>query len=181
MDSLSLPVILLPQLGIFAMCNLYSITINQAASMALFRAMNRYTGNLPPMSPEDVRYEPSDGNECFPDRREPRNRKKLRLDYGEETLDEQKAKRVAGRYHRRAGDPMALSGQRHGRQFQRFDDGGRQPEQEQRGVGSKIFDLPSQAHMKGLHLRLTAVTAGCSEGEHPPFPSVYAHGQYERK
>ena len=32
------------------MCNLYSITTNQAAIIALFRVMNRYLGNLPPMS-----------------------------------------------------------------------------------------------------------------------------------
>jgi putative SOS response-associated peptidase YedK len=32
------------------MCNLYSITTNQAAIIALFRVMNRYVGNLPPMS-----------------------------------------------------------------------------------------------------------------------------------
>jgi putative SOS response-associated peptidase YedK len=31
------------------MCNLYSITTNQAAIIALFRVMNRYAGNLPPM------------------------------------------------------------------------------------------------------------------------------------
>jgi putative SOS response-associated peptidase YedK len=31
------------------MCNLYSITTNQAAIAALFRRMNRYIGNLPPM------------------------------------------------------------------------------------------------------------------------------------
>jgi len=31
------------------MCNLYSITTNQAAMSALFRAINRYVGNLPPM------------------------------------------------------------------------------------------------------------------------------------
>jgi len=30
-------------------CNLYSITTNQAAIIALFRVMNRYVGNLPPM------------------------------------------------------------------------------------------------------------------------------------
>jgi hypothetical protein len=30
------------------MCNLYSITTNQAAIIALFRAINRYVGNLPP-------------------------------------------------------------------------------------------------------------------------------------
>jgi hypothetical protein len=29
------------------MCNLYSITMNQAAIAALFRVMNRYVGNLP--------------------------------------------------------------------------------------------------------------------------------------
>ncbi|MCK1617425.1 SOS response-associated peptidase family protein [Bradyrhizobium sp. 159] len=31
------------------MCNLYSITTNQAAIMALFRVVNRYIGNLPAM------------------------------------------------------------------------------------------------------------------------------------
>jgi hypothetical protein len=31
------------------MCNLYSITTNQAAIAALFRVMNRYVGNLPPL------------------------------------------------------------------------------------------------------------------------------------
>jgi putative SOS response-associated peptidase YedK len=31
------------------MCNLYSITTNQAAIIALFRVMNRCVGNLPPM------------------------------------------------------------------------------------------------------------------------------------
>ena len=31
------------------MCNLYSITTNQAAIIALFRVMDRYVGNLPPM------------------------------------------------------------------------------------------------------------------------------------
>jgi hypothetical protein len=31
------------------MCNLYSITTNQAAIIALFRVMNRYVGNLPPI------------------------------------------------------------------------------------------------------------------------------------
>jgi hypothetical protein len=31
------------------MCNLYSITTNQAAIAALFRIMNRYVGNLAPM------------------------------------------------------------------------------------------------------------------------------------
>jgi hypothetical protein len=31
------------------MCNLYSITTNQGAIAALFRVMNRYVGNQPPM------------------------------------------------------------------------------------------------------------------------------------
>jgi len=31
------------------MCNLYSITTNQAAIIALFRVMNQHVGNLPPM------------------------------------------------------------------------------------------------------------------------------------
>src|SRR5438309_2282590 len=31
------------------MCNLYSVTTNQAAIAALFRVMNRYVGNLPAM------------------------------------------------------------------------------------------------------------------------------------
>ena len=31
------------------MCNLYSITTNQAAIIALFRIVNRYVGNLAPM------------------------------------------------------------------------------------------------------------------------------------
>jgi putative SOS response-associated peptidase YedK len=31
------------------MCNLYSITTNQAAIIALFRVINRYVGNLPLM------------------------------------------------------------------------------------------------------------------------------------
>src|ERR1700758_2629976 len=31
------------------MCNLYSITTNQAAIIALFRVVNRYVGNLPLM------------------------------------------------------------------------------------------------------------------------------------
>ena len=31
------------------MCNLYSITANQAAIIALFRVINRYVGNLAPM------------------------------------------------------------------------------------------------------------------------------------
>jgi hypothetical protein len=32
------------------MCNLYSITTNQAAIAALFRVVNRYVGNLAPMA-----------------------------------------------------------------------------------------------------------------------------------
>ena len=32
------------------MCNLYSITTNQEAIRALFRVINRYVGNLPPMT-----------------------------------------------------------------------------------------------------------------------------------
>ena len=32
-----------------AICNLYSITTNQAAIIALVRVINRYVGNLPPM------------------------------------------------------------------------------------------------------------------------------------
>jgi hypothetical protein len=31
------------------MCNLSSITTNQAAIIARFRVVNRYVGNLPPM------------------------------------------------------------------------------------------------------------------------------------
>ena len=31
------------------MCNLYSITTSQAAIIGLFRIINRYVGNLPPM------------------------------------------------------------------------------------------------------------------------------------
>ena len=34
------------------MCNLYSITTNQAAIIALFRVVNRYVGNLAPMPGE---------------------------------------------------------------------------------------------------------------------------------
>jgi hypothetical protein len=32
-----------------SVCNLYSITTNQAAIIAPFRVMNRYVGDLPPM------------------------------------------------------------------------------------------------------------------------------------
>jgi hypothetical protein len=31
------------------MCNLYSITTNQAAIIALFRVIHRYVSNVPPM------------------------------------------------------------------------------------------------------------------------------------
>jgi hypothetical protein len=33
----------------YTMCNLYGITTDQAAIIALFRVVNRYVGNLPPM------------------------------------------------------------------------------------------------------------------------------------
>jgi hypothetical protein len=36
-------------LQVWSMCNLFSITTNQAAIIALFRVINRYVGNLPPM------------------------------------------------------------------------------------------------------------------------------------
>jgi putative SOS response-associated peptidase YedK len=39
----------LKNVGVDRVCNLYSITTNQAAIIALFRVMNRYVGNLPPM------------------------------------------------------------------------------------------------------------------------------------
>jgi hypothetical protein len=39
------------------MCNLYPITTNQEAIRALFRVMNRYVANLPP-----VRRDNQDGN-----------------------------------------------------------------------------------------------------------------------
>jgi putative SOS response-associated peptidase YedK len=34
---------------VFSVCNLYIITTNQAAILALFRVVNRYIGNLQPM------------------------------------------------------------------------------------------------------------------------------------
>jgi len=40
---------LLRKRRLLTMCNLYSITTNQAAIIALFRVVNRYVGNLPPM------------------------------------------------------------------------------------------------------------------------------------
>jgi hypothetical protein len=36
------------------MCNLYSITTNQAAIIALFRVMNRYVGNLVEFSASQI-------------------------------------------------------------------------------------------------------------------------------
>src|SRR5580698_4489284 len=36
-------------LQVRAVCNLYSITTNQEAIIRLFRVVNRYVGNLPPM------------------------------------------------------------------------------------------------------------------------------------
>ena len=38
-----------PDDGAQTLCNLYSITTNQAAIIALFRVVNRYVGNLAPM------------------------------------------------------------------------------------------------------------------------------------
>jgi hypothetical protein len=38
------------------MCNLYSITTNQAAIIALFRVINQYVGNLPPMPGVSLDY-----------------------------------------------------------------------------------------------------------------------------
>jgi hypothetical protein len=40
--------VVIPTLIGWGMCNLYSITTNQAAIVALFRVVNRYVGNLPP-------------------------------------------------------------------------------------------------------------------------------------
>jgi hypothetical protein len=39
----------IPTLQVRAVCNLYSITTNQEAIIRLFRVINRYVGNLPPM------------------------------------------------------------------------------------------------------------------------------------
>ena len=39
----------IPTLWVRAVCNLYSITTNQEAIIRLFRVINRYVGNLPPM------------------------------------------------------------------------------------------------------------------------------------
>jgi hypothetical protein len=39
----------LATLWVRPVCNLYSITTNQAAMIALFRVVNRYVGNLAPM------------------------------------------------------------------------------------------------------------------------------------
>jgi hypothetical protein len=47
------------------MCNLYSITTNQAAIIALFRVINRYVGNLAPMPGVFPDYKaPRRGGEC---------------------------------------------------------------------------------------------------------------------
>lgn len=46
------------------MCNLYLITTNQAAIIALFRVMSRYVGNLPSMPGVTV----SAAYLCGPDR-----------------------------------------------------------------------------------------------------------------
>jgi len=54
-------------------CNLYSITTNQAAIIALFRVINRYVGNLPRLwvldndAERDRRADPSEGDACDPD------------------------------------------------------------------------------------------------------------------
>ena len=40
---------ILEEIGANCVCNLYSITTNQATIIALFRVVNRYVGNLPPM------------------------------------------------------------------------------------------------------------------------------------
>ena len=54
------------------MCNLYSITTNQAAIIALFRVVNRYVGNLTPMPgvfpdyPAAVIGNTGDGREMMP-------------------------------------------------------------------------------------------------------------------
>ena len=56
------------------MCNLYSITTNQAAIIALFRVINRYVGNLPPMPgvfpdyPADVAAACSSSLQCWEQR-----------------------------------------------------------------------------------------------------------------
>ena len=44
------------------MCNLYSITTNQAAFAALFRVVNRFVGNLPPMPGVFPDYPPAPVN-----------------------------------------------------------------------------------------------------------------------
>jgi hypothetical protein len=40
------------------MCNLYSITTNQAAIAALFRVVNRYVGSLPSMPGYSLTIQP---------------------------------------------------------------------------------------------------------------------------
>ena len=48
-----------------AMCNLYSITTNQAAIIAPFRVINRYVGNLPPMLGVFPDYRHRDGDDAL--------------------------------------------------------------------------------------------------------------------
>jgi len=47
------------------MCNLYSITTNQEAIRALFRVINRYVGNLPPMPGVFSRLSRARGPQCW--------------------------------------------------------------------------------------------------------------------
>ena len=47
------------------MCNLYSITTNQATIIALFRVINRYVGNLPPMLGVFPDYRHRDGDDAL--------------------------------------------------------------------------------------------------------------------
>src|SRR5271154_2327197 len=49
MDDRSATSEIAPVVLSYVMCNLYSITTNQAAIIALFRVLNRYAGNLAPM------------------------------------------------------------------------------------------------------------------------------------
>jgi putative SOS response-associated peptidase YedK len=79
------------------MCNLYSITTNQAAIAALFRVVNRYVGNLAPMPG------------AFPDYPAPVVRN---TDTGSELV----TMRWACRRHRaQAGHPSPTSATRHRR------------------------------------------------------------------
>ena len=54
----------LATLQVRAVCNLYSITTNQAAIAALFRGLNRYVGNLPPMPGVFPDYPAQVGVQC---------------------------------------------------------------------------------------------------------------------